>query len=154
MQEKQYTRFTQKLPHKKKPRTKPLPKATARYLEAEEAFTHTLDILGIKYQKKYQIKSTKHWRFDFLLIEYNILVELAGGPWSGGRGGRLKNKAWSIERYDVAEELGFDVVRLETATTYKDIDNGPLQMRPTFADGWLKKLMRSKDGTDQAISTD
>jgi hypothetical protein len=31
-----YTRLTKKKPTKKKPRAKPLPKATQKYLEAEE----------------------------------------------------------------------------------------------------------------------
>ncbi|MFH4276317.1 hypothetical protein WAJ11_22135, partial [Acinetobacter baumannii] len=82
---------------------------------AEEEFTQALDNLEIKYEKKFQFKSTKHWRFDFHLIEYRILVEIAGGPWSGGRKGKLSTKAWSMDRYDVAEEMGYTVVRLEAA---------------------------------------
>ena len=84
---------TKKRPPKTKPRTKPLPKAKEKYLEAEEEFEHALNVLGIKYEKKFQFKSTKHWRFDFHLIEHRILVEISGGPWSGGRSGKLKNKA-------------------------------------------------------------
>ncbi|MFH4176164.1 hypothetical protein WAJ79_24775, partial [Acinetobacter baumannii] len=82
--------LTRKKELKTKPKSWPLPKPTQKYLEAEEEFTETLDNLEIKYEKKFQFKSTKHWRFDFHLIEYRILVEIAGGPWSGGRKGKLK----------------------------------------------------------------
>ena len=71
---------TKKYPLKTKSRTKPLPKAKEKYLEAEEDFEQSLKILEIKYEKKFQFKSTKHWRFDFHLIEYRILVEISGGP--------------------------------------------------------------------------
>lgn len=74
---------TKKRPLKTKPRTKPLPKAKESYLEAEEDFEHSLNIFGIKYEKKFQFKSTKHWRFDFHLIEHRILVEISGGSMVG-----------------------------------------------------------------------
>ena len=145
---------TKKRPPKTKPRTKPLPKAKEKYLEAEEDFEQSLIVLEIKYEKKFQFKSTKHWRFDFHLIEHRILVEISGGPWSGGRGGKLKNKAWSLDRYDDAEEMGFTVVRLESAPSFKDIESGPLQIKADLASQWLKNLKRHIfNGTDQTIST-
>ena len=144
-----------KRPLKTKPRTKPLPKAKEKYLEAEEDFEQSLKILEIKYEKKFQFKSTKHWRFDFHLIEYRILVEISGGPWSGGRGGKLANKAWSLDRYDDAEAMGFTVVRIESATRYKINELGPVQIDVDRASGWLKQLKRQIfNGTDQTISTD
>jgi len=77
MDEKDYFWKTKKRPLKTKPRAKPLPKAKEKYLEAEEEFEHALNVLGI----------------NFHLIEHRILVEISGGPWSGGRSGKLKNKA-------------------------------------------------------------
>lgn len=133
---------TKKRPHKTKPRAKPLPKAKDAYLEAEEEFEHALNILGIKYEKKFQFKSTKHWRFDFHLIEHRILVEISGGPWSGGRKSKLANKAWSMDRYDHANDMGFTVVRLESAERYKIEESGPLQIEAQFASQWLKNLKR------------
>ena len=146
---------TKKRPLKIKPRAKPLPKAKEKYLEAEEDFEQSLKVLKIKYEKQFQFKSTKHWRFDFHLIEHRILVEISGGPWSGGRSGKLKNKAWSLDRYDVAEAMGFTVVRIESATRYKINELGPVQIDVDRASGWLKKLKRQIfNGTDQTISTD
>lgn len=155
MDPKAYKSLTRKQALKTKPRTKPLPKAKLKYLEAEEDFQQALDALGIKYEKKFQFKSTKHWRFDFHLIEHRILVEISGGPWSGGRRGKLANKAWSMDRYDHAAEMGFTVVRLESANRYKIDEFGPLQIEAQFASQWLKNLKReSFNGPDQAIPTD
>ncbi|OTG88913.1 hypothetical protein [Acinetobacter sp. ANC 3813] len=146
---------TKKRPLKTKSRSKPLPKAKERYLEAEEDFEQALIVLEIKYEKKFQFKTTKHWRFDFHLIEHRILVEISGGPWSGGRGGKLANKAWSLDRYDDAAEMGFTVVRLESAERYRIDEFGPLQVEANFASQWLKDLKRQIfNGTDQTIPAD
>ncbi|WP_151799022.1 hypothetical protein [Acinetobacter calcoaceticus] len=154
MDDKEYFWFTRKKEPKTKPKSRPLPKATQKYLEAEEELTEVLDNLGIKYEKKFQFKSTKHWRFDFHLIEHRILVEIAGGPWSGGRKGKLRNKAWSLDRYDVAEEMGYTVVRIETAARHRIDETGPLQMRKDYASQWLKNLKRQIfNGSDQTIPT-
>lgn len=154
MEAYEYVWITRKKEPKTKPKSRPLPKATQKYLEAEEEFTQALDNLEIKYQKKFQFKSTKHWRFDFHLIEHRILVEIAGGPWSGGRKGKLKNKAWSLDRYDVAEEMGYTVVRIETASRCRIDESGPLQLRTEYASQWLKNLKRQIfNGSDQTISS-
>lgn len=155
MDEKDYFWKTKKRSPKKRPRSKPLPKAKEKYLEAGEDFEQSLIVLDIKYEKKFQFKSTKNWRFDFHLIEHRILVEISGGPWSGGRGGKLKNKAWSLDRYDDAAEMGFTVVRLESAERYRIQESGPLQIESYRASQWLKNLKRHIfNGTDQTFSTD
>lgn len=154
MDDKEYFWLTRKKEPRTKPKSRPLPKATQKYLEAEEELTEVLDNLKIKYEKKFQFKSTKHWRFDFHLIEHRILVEIAGGPWSGGRKGKLSTKAWSLDRYDIAEEMGYTVVRIETAARHRIDESGPLQMRKDYASQWLKNLKRQIfNGSDQTISS-
>lgn len=140
---KLYKDLTDKGPIKNKPRNKPLPKAGEKYLEAFERFKEILDRMEIKYEEYFHFKSTKHWRFDFHLIEYRMLIEIAGGPWSGGRKGKLKNKAWSIDRYDHAEEMGYRYHRFECA----DIDMGR-------ATTWLRNLKASYGTTIQTIPAD
>ncbi|MDY6450696.1 hypothetical protein [Acinetobacter faecalis] len=142
MNEKQYFSVTRKKPIKTKPRTRPLPKASEKYLEAFERFKEILDRMEIKYEEYFHFKTTKHWRFDFHLIGYQYLIEIASGPWSGGRRGKLATKAWSLDRYDHAEEMGYRYIRFECA----DINLG----RATV---WLRKL-KASHGTDQTISTD
>ncbi|WP_171256572.1 transposase family protein, partial [Acinetobacter baumannii] len=51
------------------------------------------------------------WRFDFHIVKLRLLIEIEGSPWSGGRGGKLSNKAWSLDRYDHAEEMGYKIER-------------------------------------------
>ncbi|MDY6481721.1 hypothetical protein SKM54_04555 [Acinetobacter faecalis] len=142
MDEKQYFSATRKKPIKTKPSTRPLPKASEKYLEAFERFKEILDRMEIKYEEYFHFKTTKHWRFDFHLIGYQYLIEIASGPWSGGRRGKLATKAWSLDRYDHAEEMGYRYIRFECA----DINLG----RATV---WLRKL-KASHGTDQTISTD
>jgi len=154
MDSNDYFWLTRKNEPRTKPKSRPLPKATQKYLEAEEEFTQALDVLEIKYEKKFKFKSTKHWRFDFHLIEHRIMVEIAGGPWSGGRKGKLKDKAWSMDRYDDAEAMGYTVVRLEAAPSFKINESGPLQIQAHFASQWLKNLKRQIfNGSDQTVST-
>ncbi|HDK9174747.1 TPA: hypothetical protein PVO57_003733, partial [Acinetobacter baumannii] len=58
MDSTEYFWLTRKKEPKNKPKSRPLPKATQKYLEAEEEFTEALDNLEIKYEKKFQFKST------------------------------------------------------------------------------------------------
>lgn len=140
MEINQYTTLTLKKSIKTKPRTRPLPKAKEAYLEVFKDFEQALNVFQIKYEKLFQFESTKHWRFDFHLIEHRILVEIAGGPWSGGRKGKLKNKAWGMDRYDHANEMGYSVIRIESANRYKIDELGPLQIETTLTSQWLKNL--------------
>lgn len=136
-----YKSLTNKKPIKTKPRTRPMPKATQKYLDAFERLKEILDRMEIKYEEYFHFKSTKHWRFDLHLVEYRMLIEIAGGPWSGGRGGKLATKAWSMDRYDVAEEMGYRFMQFMPA----DIGMG----RATV---WLRGL--KVHGSDQTISAD
>ncbi|MFI7863074.1 hypothetical protein ACFMJM_18230 [Acinetobacter baumannii] len=141
MDSTEYFWLTRKKEPKTKPKSRPLPKATQKYLEAEEDFTEALDNLEIKYEKKFQFKSTKHWRFDFHLIEHRILVEIAGSPWAVGRGGtKIAN---SFNKYDLALDRGYVFERLE-----------PHQIESGYAINWIKsELARIEDESDQTISS-
>lgn len=142
MDEKSYKPFTQKIPPKKKSRTRPLPKASDKYLEAFDRLKEILDRMEIKYEEYFHFKSTKHWRFDLHLIEYRMLIEIAGGPWSGGRGGRKIANAFN--KYDLAEDMGYRIERLE-----------PHQIESGYAIRWIQgQLKRLEDGTVQTIPTD
>ena len=144
MDEKEYFWKTKKRPPKTKPRAKPLPKAKEAYLEAEETLFQELEEHAIGYERKFQPIHTKHWRFDFHIVKLRLLIEIAGGPWSGGRGGKLAMKAWSLDRYDVAEEMGYTFERFE-----------PDQIESGYAINWIQnQLERLEDGTDQTIPTD
>lgn len=140
MEADKYLQLTRKRQPKTKPRNKPLPKANEKYLEAFEGIEGALQILDIKYEKLFQFESTKHWRFDFHLIEYRILVEISGGPWSAGR--KRKRISHDADREDTAYKMGFTIVRLESSARFKINDSGPLQIQAGFAHQWLKNLKR------------
>ncbi|MFV5507161.1 hypothetical protein [Acinetobacter sp. 197] len=142
MDEKSYKLFTQKIPPKKKSRTKPLPKAKEKYLEAEETLFQELEEHLIGYERKFQFEHTKNWRFDFHIVKLRLLIEIAGSPWSVGRGGRKIANAFN--KYDLAEDMGYRIERLE-----------PHQIESGYAIRWIQgQLKRLEDGTVQTIPTD
>ena len=143
MNPKHYKKLTDKDPIKNKPRNRPLPKASEKYLEAFDRLKEILDRMEIKYEEYFHFKTTKHWRFDLHLVGYLTLIEIAGGPWSGGRKGKLATKAWSIDRYDHAEEMGYRYMPFEVS----DISSSNRAIQ------WLRNLKASY-GTVQTIPTD
>lgn len=142
MEINQYTNLTKKQPLKTKPRTRPLPKATLKYLEAEETLFQELEESLIGYRRKFQFESTRNWRFDFYIVKLNLLIEIVGSPWSVGRGG--KKIANAFNKYDLAEDIGYKIERFHPDSIFSGhvID-------------WIKGQLESLDnGTDQTISTD
>ncbi|QCO22320.1 hypothetical protein C9E88_012915 [Acinetobacter cumulans] len=137
-----YKTLTQKVPPKKKPRTRPLPKAKEKYLEAEETLFQELEEHLIGYERKFQFEHTKNWRFDFYIVKLRLLIEIAGSPWAVGRGG--KKIANAFTKYDLAEDMGYRIERLE-----------PHQIESGYAIRWIQsQLERLEDGTDQTIPAD
>jgi len=133
---------TKKRPIKTKPRNKSLPKAKEKYLEAEETLFQELEEHAIGYERKFQFESTKNWRFDFHIVKLRLLIEIAGSPWSVGRGGRKIANAFN--KYDLAEDMGYRIERLE-----------PHQIESGYAIRWIQgQLKRLEDGTVQTIPTD
>lgn len=141
MDSKDYFWLTRKKEPKTKPKSRPLPKATQKYLEAEEALIQKLEEHRIGYRRKFQFESTKNWRFDFYIVKLNLLVEIAGSPWAVGRGGRKIANA--VGKYDLALDRGYVFERLE-----------PHQIESGYAINWIKsELARIEDGTNQTIPT-
>ena len=133
---------TKKRPLKTKPRTKPLPKAKEKYLEAEETLFQELEEHMIGYERKFQFESTKNWRFDFYIVKLRLLIEIAGSPWAVGRGG--KKIANAFNKYDLAEDMGYRHIRFE-----------PDHIESGYVIQWIQgQLERLDNGTDQTISTD
>ncbi|WP_434728026.1 hypothetical protein ACLN6O_10825 [Acinetobacter sp. PVC-6A] len=137
----QYQAITDKMQYKTKLRSKPLPKATQKYIEAEETLFQELEKHRIGYRRKFQFESTKNWRFDFYIVKLNLLIEIAGSPWAVGRGGRKIANA--VGKYDLALNRGYVFERLE-----------PHQIESGYAINWIKsELTGFENGTDQTISS-
>ncbi|EGY5284509.1 hypothetical protein RKQ56_07410 [Acinetobacter baumannii] len=144
MDPKKYYMLTRKKERKPKPKSTPLPKAKQNYLEAEATLKEELIELAIGFESKFQPIHTKHWRFDFHIVKLRLLIEIEGGPWSGGRGGKLSNKAWSLDRYDQTEEMGYKIERFH-----------PDSILSGYVINWIKsELARIEDGANKTISTD
>ena len=137
-----YKTKTKKSPLKTKPRTRPLPKAKEKYLEAEEILFQELEEHLIGYERKFHFEHTKNWRFDFYIVKLRLLIEIAGSPWAVGRGG--KKIANAFNKYDLAEDMGYRIERLE-----------PHQIESGYAIRWIQsQLERLDNGTDQTIPAD
>ena len=133
MNPSQYTKLTKKSEIKRKPKNKPLPKATQKYLEAEETLFLELEENNIGYRRKFQFEPTKNWRFDFYIVKLNLLIEIAGSPWAVGRGG--KKIANAFNKYDLAEDMGYTFVRFE-----------PHQIESGYVINWIQsQLERLED---------
>lgn len=127
---------------KKKTRTKPLPKATEKYLEAEGTLFQELEESLIGYRRKFQFESTRNWRFDFYIVKLNLLIEIVGSPWAVGRGGNKIANAFS--KYDLAEKMEYRIERFHPDSIFSGHVINLLKSQ-------LEKL---EDGPDQTISTD
>ncbi|KAF1026120.1 MAG: hypothetical protein GAK29_01521 [Acinetobacter bereziniae] len=142
MEINQYTSLTKKKQIKTKPRAKPLPKATQKYLEAEETLFQELEENLIGYRRKFQFESTRNWRFDFYIVKLNLLIEIVGSPWSVGRSGKKIANAFS--KYDLAEDMDYKIERFH-----------PDSILSGHVINWIKEQLESlENGTDQTISTD
>ena len=75
-------------------------------------------------------------------MKLNLLIEIAGSPWSVGRGGKKIANAFC--KYDVAEEMGYKFARLE-----------PHQIESGYALQWIQEQLGvTLNGPDQTIPTD
>lgn len=83
--------------------------------EGEEILGLQLKALNIAFEREFRFCSTRRWRADFHLIGKMILVEVEGGVWSNGRHTRGKGYIADMEKYNTAQNLGYRVLRFETA---------------------------------------
>ncbi|MFV7442375.1 hypothetical protein ACNPMZ_00900 [Acinetobacter pittii] len=135
MEANEYFWLTRKKESKTKPKSRPLPKAKEKFLEAEETLFQELEEHRIGYRKKFQFESTRNWRFDFYIVKLNLLIEIAGSPWAVGRGGRKIANA--VGKYDLALDRGYVFERLE-----------PHQIESGYAINWILSLLeRLEDET-------
>ena len=106
-----------------KAKTEPKAKAKAKAKPAgnkalgskgEIALAGQLDARGIGYERELMLIPGRRFRFDFLLAEFALVIEVEGGTWSGGRhttGAGFKSDCF---KYNAALELGYRVLRYTT----------------------------------------
>ena len=82
--------------------------------KGEERLAAQLRDAGVAFERELMLIPGRRFRFDFLVIGTNLIVEVEGGTWSGGRhttGAGFKSDCW---KYNKALELGYRVLRYTT----------------------------------------
>ena len=106
-----------------KAKTEPKAKAKAKAKPAgnkslgskgEIALAGQLDARGIGYERELMLIPGRRFRFDFLLAEFALVIEVEGGTWSGGRHTTGAGFRSDCQKYNMALELGYRVLRYTT----------------------------------------
>lgn len=90
---------------------------------SEAYLKYILESLDLKIIPEYKFAPKRKFRFDFAIIldKHIIGVEHEGGIYSNGRHTRGTGYAKDCEKYNLATELGYPVLRY-TEEQYKDPD--------------------------------
>jgi very-short-patch-repair endonuclease len=103
-----------------KAKTEPKAKAKAKPAgdkpagsKGEIALAGQLDARGIGYERELMLIPGRRFRFDFLLAG-DLIVEVEGGTWSGGRHTTGAGFRSDCFKYNAALELGYRVLRYTT----------------------------------------
>jgi very-short-patch-repair endonuclease len=99
---------------------------------AEQTLAVQLAQAGIPFEREAKFYANRRWRADFLLPR-NIIIEVEGGAWVGGRHVTGSGFARDMEKYNKAAELGYTVLRYTPAM----IEDGSAieQIRRIVAEG-------------------
>jgi very-short-patch-repair endonuclease len=82
--------------------------------KGEERFAAQLDAAGIGYERELMLIPGRRFRFDFLITGTDLIVEVEGGTWSGGRHTRPAGFKKDCEKYNLALQHGYRVLRYTT----------------------------------------
>jgi len=77
----------------------------------EELFAAQLDAYGITYEREQMLVPGRKFRFDFVIPQAGLVCEVEGGTWSGGRHTRGSGFRKDCEKYNLAVEYGYAVLR-------------------------------------------
>ena len=80
----------------------------------EDSLAAQLDAAGVPYQRELSLIPKRKFRFDFQLTGTDLIVEVEGGTWSGGRhtsGVGFRN---DCIKYNLALQHGYRVLRYTT----------------------------------------
>lgn len=99
----------------KKPKQPKAPSEGERILELQLKFA------GIPFEREFKFHATRSWRADFRITGTQILVEVEGGVWSGGRHTRGTGYEADAEKYNTAAMEGWIVLRYTTGQVQKGL---------------------------------
>ena len=90
-----------------------MPKLPKKLSPGEEALVLYLRVNGIDFVREYEFAKPRKYRADFYILP-NLLIEVEGGTWSGGRHTRPSGYTDDCAKYNLATTLGFAVLRYTT----------------------------------------
>jgi very-short-patch-repair endonuclease len=103
---------------KAKTAPKAKPKAKAKKQSAgskgEEALAAQLRAAGVEFEREQTLIPKRRFRFDFLITGSDLVIEVEGGTWSGGRHTSGVGFRSDCYKYNLALELGYRVLRYTT----------------------------------------
>lgn len=82
----------------------------ARRSELEELLAVQLTALQIEFEREQTLIPGRRFRFDFLIGEW-LIAEVEGGTWRGGRHTTGAGFQKDCEKYNLAVEMGYQVLR-------------------------------------------
>lgn len=82
--------------------------------KGEETFAAQLRAAGVGFQRELMLIPGRRFRFDFLIDGSDLVVEIEGGTWSGGRHTTGAGFRSDCYKYNRALELGYRVLRYTT----------------------------------------
>lgn len=101
-----------------KAKTKAKPKAKAKKQTAgskgEEALAAQLQAAGVSFEREQLLIPGRRFRFDFVITGSDLVIEVEGGTWSGGRHTSGVGFRSDCFKYNKALELGYRVLRYTT----------------------------------------
>jgi len=103
-----------------KAKTAPKAKAKAKAKKqsagskGEEALAAQLRAAGVEFEREQTLIPKRRFRFDFLITGSDLVIEVEGGTWSGGRHTSGVGFRSDCYKYNLALELGYRVLRYTT----------------------------------------
>jgi hypothetical protein len=85
--------------------------------EGEELFALNCKVLRIPFEREFVFDPSRKWKADFYIRapHKELIVEIEGGTWSGGRHVRPAGFEADIAKYNRAAILGYTVLRYSTS---------------------------------------
>ena len=101
---------------KAKPKAKPKAKAKKQSAgsKGEQALAAQLLAAGVGFEREQLLIPGRRFRFDFVITGSDLVIEVEGGTWSGGRHTSGVGFRSDCFKYNKALELGYRVLRYTT----------------------------------------
>lgn len=91
-----------------------MPKIPQALSVGEETLALHLQANKLSFEREVCLFPARRWRVDFLLREFNLVIEVEGGTWKAGRHQRPEGFAMDCTKYNTLTVLGYSLLRYTT----------------------------------------